>query len=179
MSAANTIRGVFMNKMLAALIVTVAIVSGCSSLPEGSLKKPELTYLRTDITGVSMDKVNANIVFSAVNPNPVPLIDIVLNYQLFMEGQQVAKGDRLMFGFFANTRTDFVVPVEVRYDSFFKSAANLTQAVLGGKKTVSFEIRSTLFIDLKMITVEMPLNGSGEFPLPGVGNAVKFPKIKF
>ncbi len=169
-----------MKYILAAVLIASFIISGCSGLPEGSLKKPKITYLRTDVTGISLEKVTANVIFQAENPNPVSLDFISMNYKLFLEGQQVVAGDGLKFNFIANAATEFTVPVEVQYVSFFKSAENMTKAVLGGKRTVSFDLKSLLFVDLKMITVEIPVNASGELPLPEIkAPQIKIPKPKF
>ncbi len=161
------------------MLVISVFIAGCSSLPEGSLKKPTITYLRTEITGISLEKVKANVIFQAINPNSVSLDFVSMNYKLFLENQQVLAGDGLKFNFIADSTTEFTVPVEVQYVSFFKSAENLTKAVLGGRKTVSFNLKSTLFVDLKMITVEIPVNASGDLPLPEIkAPAIKIPKPK-
>ncbi len=169
-----------MKQILAAVLFATLIISGCSGLPEGSLKKPTITYLRTEVTGVSLEKVKANVIFQAVNPNKVSLDMVSMDYQLFLEGSKALSGEGLKFNFLADSTTEFTVPVEVQYSSFFKTAENLTKAVLGGKKTASFTVKTVFIVDLTMITVEMPVNISGELPLPEISAPqIKIPKPKF
>lgn len=169
-----------MTVRLFAIVAAVLLIAGCSGLPEGSLKKPIINYKRTDVTGVSLEKVNANIILSAENPNDVSLDFVSMDYELFIEGEKVVKGDGLKFNFQAKATTEIAVPVEVQYVSIFKTAENLTKAVLGGRKTVAYEMRTVFHVDLKMITIPIPVTVKGELPLPEIkAPALKLPKPKF
>ena len=58
--------------------------------------------------------MNANVILSAENPNDVSLDFVSMDYELFIEGEKVVKGDDLKFNFQAKATTEIAVPVEVK-----------------------------------------------------------------
>ena len=169
-----------MRTSVIAIVAAFLLLAGCSGLPEGSLKKPIIKYKRTDVTGVNLEKVNANVILSAENPNDVSLDFVSMDYELFIEGEKVVKGDDLKFNFLAKATTEIAVPVEVKYTSVFKTAENLTKAVLSGRKSIAYEMKTVFHVDLKMITIPIPVTVKGELPLPEIkAPAIKIPKPKF
>jgi hypothetical protein len=159
--------------LMCAAIITVVLLS-CSPVPPDFAKKQSITYLRTDVTSISTDKVNANVVFQEINRDSVSLDNVSVNFDLFLEKQKVASGKNIKFNFKANDTTEFVVPVEARYLDLFKTTENLAKAEINGKKSVKFEVMVAVTIYYKLASFTISVSGEGEWPLP----EVKRPKIK-
>src|SRR5271169_2286108 len=121
-------------------VVIIVLLAGCSPVPPDFAKKQSITYLRTDVTSLSTDKVNANVVFQEINRDSASLDNVSVNFDLFLEKQKVASGKNIKFNFKANDTTEFVLPVEARFLDLFKTTENLAKAEINGKKTVKFEM---------------------------------------
>ncbi len=164
-----------MKQLLMCAAAIVVLLSGCSPVPPDFAKKQSIKYLRADVTSMSTDKINANLVFQEINRDSVPLDNVTAGFDLFLERQKVASGRNIKFNFKADDTTDFVVPVEARYLDLFKTTENLAKAEINGKKTVKFEAIVAVTIDYKFASFTITVSGEGEWPLP----EVKRPKIKF
>ena len=158
---------------IAAALILVVIV-GCSPVPPGFVKKQTIKYKETNVTGLSRDKVDANVVFQEINRDSVTLDNVSLDYELYLEGQKFTAGRGVKLNFRANDTTDFVVPMEVNYIDFFKTAENMAKAELKGKKSLKFELRTVVTIYLSVVTLRIPVTAEGELPLP----EVKKPQVK-
>ena len=154
--------------------IVLAIIDGCSPVPPDFAKKQDIRYKGTDVTSISSERVNTNVVFQETNRDSASLDNVSVDYEFFLEGQKVASGQHLKFNFKANDTTDFVVPVSVRYLDFFKTAENLSKAIINGKKTVKFQIRTVVTIYFQLASFEIPVTAEGELPLP----EIKKPNIK-
>ena len=163
-----------MKRSLICAATIMVFLSGCSPVPPDFSKKQSITYLRTDVTSMSTDKINANVVFQEINRDSVALDNVTANFDLFLEKQKVASGKNIKFNFKANDTTEFVVPVEARYLDLFKTTENLAKAEINGKKTVKFEVIVAVTITYKLASFTITVSGEGEWPLP----EVKRPKIR-
>jgi LEA14-like dessication related protein len=153
-------------KQLSTIIITgLLLVAGCSPVPPGFVKKQTIKYKQTDITGVSKEKVDADVIFREVNRDSVTLDNVSLDYELFIEGQKFAAGRDLKFNFKANDTTDFAVPIEVKYLDFFKTAENMTKAVIEGRRTIEFELKTLVTIRVSPFSFTIPVTAEGELPL--------------
>ena len=150
------------------MAVILILVSGCSPIPSGFVKKQQIKYKETDITNVSSQKVDANAVFREINRDSVTLDNVSVDYELYLEGQKFSSGHDLKFNFKANDTTDFVVPMEVTYLDFFKTAENMTKAVINGKKSVKFELKTVVTIHFGFGPITIPVTAEGDLPLPEV-----------
>ena len=163
-----------MKQSLICVGIIIVLLSGCSPVPPGFAKKQSVTYLRTDVTSLSTDKVNANVVFQEINRDSVSLENVSANFDLFLEKQKVASGKNIKLNFKANDTTEFVIPVEARYLDLFKTTENLAKAEINGKKTVHFEVVVAVTIYYELASFTITVSGEGEWPLP----EVKKPKFK-
>ena len=163
------------SKKLICAATIIVLLSGCSPVPPDFAKKQSVTYVRTDVTNLSTDKVNANVVFQEINRDSVSLDNVSANFDLFLEKQKVASGKDIKFNFKANDTTELVIPVEAKYLDLFKTTENLAKAEINGKKTVKFEVIVAVTITYKLASFTITVSGEGEWPLP----EVKRPRIKF
>jgi LEA14-like dessication related protein len=154
-----------MKQLLGIVTIILLLIAGCSPVPPGFVKKQTIKYKQTDITGLLKEKVNANVVFTEINRDSVTLDDVSLDYELYLEGQKFATGRDLKFNFKANDTTDFVVPIEVKYLDFFKTAEDMTKAMLKGKRTIRFELKTYITIRLAVFSFTIPVTAEGELPL--------------
>ena len=163
-----------MKPIVVPVLVGLLFFQSCSPIPPGFVKKQQIKYIRTDVTRISSDEVSANIVFQDINRDSTSLDNVSVAYQLFMEGQKVATGQDIRFNFKANDTTEFVIPVTVRYLDAFKTAENLTKAVLKGRKTARFQMNAVITLDYKVASFSIAVSAEGELPLP----EAKKPNIK-
>ena len=56
-----------MKRSLITAAIVIVLLSGCSPVPPDFAKKQSVTYLRTEVTSMSTDKINANIVLQEIN----------------------------------------------------------------------------------------------------------------
>jgi hypothetical protein len=154
-----------MKQILTIIVTSLLLIAGCSPVPPGFVKKQTIKYKQTDITGISKEKVNANVVFREINRDSVTLDNVSLDYELFIEGQKFVTGRDLKFYFKANDTTDFVVPIEVRYLDVFKTAENMTKAVIEGRRTIKFELKTYITIRYGVFSITIPVTADGELPL--------------
>ncbi len=155
--------------------IILLVIAGCMPVPSDFGKKQEIKYLRTEVTKVTKEKVDANVVFRDVNHTSANLDNVSADYELFLEGQKVASGQNLKFNFKANDTTEFVIPVEAKYLDLFKTTENLAKAIINGKKTVKYQARTRVTINLMGVSLTIPVNAEGELPMP----EIEKPKFKF
>lgn len=154
--------------------ILLILMESCSPVPPDFAKKQDIRYKRIDVTSISTERVNTNVVFQEINRDSVSLDNVSVDYEFFLEGQKVTSGQNLKFNFKANDTTEFVVPVTVRYLDFFKTAENLTKTVINGKKTVRFQVKTIVTVYFKLVSFQIPVSAEGDLPLP----EVKKPNLK-
>jgi hypothetical protein len=164
-----------MKQVFLCAAMLLVILASCSPVPPDFAKKQSITYLRTDITNMSTDKIDANVVFQEINRDSVSLDNVSANFDLFLEKQKVASGKDIKFNFKANDTTEFVIPVEAKYLDLFKTTENLAKAEINGKKTVKYEVIAVVTLYYNLASFSITVSAEGDWPLPDV----KKPKIKF
>jgi LEA14-like dessication related protein len=147
-------------------------------------QKPTIVYDRVDIKSVTMEKTEIEFVYIVDNPNSVGIDGVLADYELFLKGNSTAVGKDMKFTIPAGGKSELKLPLEINYVNVFKSAADLTKAVLGGEKTIPFKMDILFKIDWKVLKFNVPITAEGELPLPEVKPAAPAPadlkkKIKF
>lgn len=147
-------------------------------------QKPTIVYDRVDVKSVTMEKTEIEFVYIVDNPNSVGIDGVLADYELFLKGNSTAVGKDMKFTIPAGGKSELKLPLEINYVNVFKSAADLTKAVLGGEKTIPFKMDILFKIDWKVLKFNVPITAEGELPLPEVKPAAPAPadlkkKIKF
>jgi len=154
-------------------VVNAQLLKGKLSAP----KKPTIVYDHVDVKKVTMEKTDVEFVFIVDNPNTFGIDDVLADYELFLKGNSTATGKDMKFTIPANGKSELKLPMEINYVHVFKSAEELTKAVLGGAKTIPFRLDITFKIDLKVTKFDIPITAEGELPLPEVNPAPSAPKV--
>ncbi|MEI7907287.1 MAG: LEA type 2 family protein, partial [Bacteroidota bacterium] len=84
-------------------------------------------------------------------------------------------GKDMKFTIPASGKSELKLPLEINYVNVFKSAAELTKAVLGGEKTIHFKMDILFKINWKVLKFNVPISAEGELPLPEVKPAAPAP----
>ena len=149
------------------LLCTVSMVY--AQLPKGKLsppKKPTIVFDSVEIKSVTMEKTDVVFVYIVDNPNSFAIDNVLADYELFLKGNSTAVGKDVKFTIPASSKSKLNLPLEINYVHVFKSAEELTKAILGGAKTIPFQLDITFKIDLKGLKFKIPISTKGELPLP-------------
>ncbi len=151
------------------LLMTISLQSVHAQFSKVKLKapkKPTVVYNRMDIKSVNMKRANVEFVYIVDNPNPFGVKHIQADYELFLKGKPTAKGKDVKFTIPANSKQEFILPLEIKYLDAFKSAKALTKAIRTGKKSIPFQMDVTFEIEVKVLKFEVPITAKGDLPLP-------------
>lgn len=172
------------NTVLLLLLMTASLFGQFTKMKIAPPQKPTIVYDRVDIKSVTMEKTEIEFVYIVDNPNSVGIDGVLADYELFLKGNSTAVGKDMKFTIPAGGKSELKLPLEINYVNVFKSAADLTKAVLGGEKTIPFKMDILFKIDWKVLKFNVPITAEGSLPLPEVKPAAPAPadikkKIKF
>lgn len=152
------------------LCATVAAFAGCADFftmigqaAPGLVEKPHLSMKHVDVTGFDAPSLalSTSFLIGVQNPNPVGLPLSRLDYDLAIDGRQLADGHaQENVSLPANGSTDVTLPVNVRLLD-----AGLTIEQLATRSSLPYQIRVRLGFDTPGGTLEVPLEQSGTFAL--------------
>lgn len=131
-------------------------------------KKPTIVFDTVLIKNVTMEKTDVVFVYTIDNPNPFAIENVLADYELFLKGNSTAVGKDVKFSILASSKSKLNLPLEINYVHVFKSAEELTKAILAGAKTIPFQLNTTFKIDLKALKFHIPISTRGELPLPTI-----------
>jgi LEA14-like dessication related protein len=142
------------------------LLCGCASLG-GLVEKPKVTLHSVEVTRVSFEGLSANFAFTVENPNPIGVDLSRLDYQLTIDGHELAQGhgDQTL-SVPSNGTGTMVLPVSVRFVELGQAVASLLT-----KQTLPYTIKATLGFSTPMGTVDIPVESSGSFPVPQLPRA--------
>jgi LEA14-like dessication related protein len=156
---------------IAALLLVCTGGMVYAQLPKTKLsppQKPTIVFDTVEIINVTMQKTDVVFVYIVDNPNSFAISNVLADYELFLKGNSTAVGKDVKFAIPANSKSQLKLPLEINYVHVFKSAEELTKAVLAGEKTIPFRLDITFKIDLKVSKFQIPISTKGELPLPEV-----------
>ena len=163
---------------IAFLLFACTVSAVYAQLPKGKLsppKKPTIVFDTVEIKSVTMEKTDVVFVYAVNNPNSFAITNVLADYELFLKGNSTAVGKDVKFSIPANSKSKLELPLEINYVHVFKSAEALTKAILGGAKTIPFQLDINFKIDLKAFKFQIPISTKGELPLPDLKSS---PKMK-
>jgi LEA14-like dessication related protein len=148
------------------LLTQIAFGESLLESLSSALKTPEITYDRFEVKRIAFDKADVEFIFIVNNPNPLGLDNISADYELFLKGQSTAQGKGVKFAVKPNSKSEIRLPAEINYMKAFKSVEILTEAIVGGQKTIPFTLNTVFKIDVKVATFNIPVTARGDLPLP-------------
>jgi LEA14-like dessication related protein len=134
---------------------------GCATLG-GLVEKPKVTLHSVEVTSASFEGLSANFAFDVENPNPIGVDLSRLDYQLTIDGHQLAEGHgNQTLSVPSNGHGTMVLPVSVKFIELGQAVGSMLT-----KQTVPYTIKATLGFSTPMGTVDIPVESSGTFPVP-------------
>lgn len=153
--------------------------TGCTTLRAllGDVTKPEFTFKRVNLQGLSFESVTLGLVYEVTNPYEIPIELAEVNYKLAVEGKQVFSGSpnrgvRVPAG----RSREITFPAEFRFADLGSAArAIFTKDQLGWKAS------GTVGLDTPVGILRFPLSKSGTLDRPDLPRvriaAVRAPRI--
>jgi len=142
-----------------------------AQLPKGKLsppKKPTIVFDSVEVKNVTMEKTDVVFDYIVDNPNSFAIDNVLADYELFLKGNSTATGKDMKFKIPANAKSKLQLPLQINYVHVFKSAEELTKAIVGGARTIPFQLNITFKIDIKGLKFQIPITTKGELPLPEI-----------
>jgi LEA14-like dessication related protein len=109
----------------------VLILSGCTMarLFSAKLEKPTFTYLSYELVEVTQGQATVNFVFSAHNPNEVGLKNMLVSYELSVEGKQFLKGNDMNLDLPSKSDTEIKVPAVIVYADLLPMLGSVAERI--------------------------------------------------
>ncbi len=154
------------------VMVATAGLSGCQSLGDvlSGASKPDARITSVKLTGLDLTAADLQFGVQVVNPYPVPLPLVQLDYAMSSGDSAFLSGSSTEQGVIpANGSSTFAVPARVNF-------AQLLAAVSGVRpgQVIPYTIDATVGLDLTVLDekvlepLRLPLQKSGELPVPAV-----------
>lgn len=133
-----------------ALIFSVLSAS-CSTLKLwigiGSFKKPEVEYLKSNLEDLSTSGARFSIQFKIKNPNPYALVFKDLKYNIYLDKEQVAKG-QIAKPIEVLKEADSVVDLPLELDYKTLLLKGLAVSLLGPSDSKDSDLRDREFLKI-------------------------------
>jgi len=167
-------------RILPVLLLLAALgASGCTALRAllGDVTKPELTFKRLELSGLSFDAATLGVVYEIDNPYEIPIEIARVDYRLAVEGTRVFEGSpnqgvRIPAG----RSREIVFPARVRYAEIARVAKSIFT-----KQKLGWQASGTLGVDTPVGVVSFPLSKSGTFDRPDLPEvriaAIRAPRV--
>ncbi|MDD5382914.1 MAG: LEA type 2 family protein [Candidatus Margulisbacteria bacterium] len=129
-------------------------------------KAPTAEYLNYEISRVTLEGIEVNFNFDVSNPNPLPVDVSKYAYKVYINNNEFLSENRPGFNLPANNKKRIVIPVSIRYDRLFGSAAAVLQQMAQGTDKIDYRIEGSVSAGAMGVTVGTPIKASGTIPLP-------------
>ena len=172
-----------MSRLIRLLLVAACIAclaSGCTTLRAlfGDVTKPELTFKRLELSGLSFESATLGVVYEIDNPYEIPIELAHVDYQLAVEGKRVFSGSpnegvRIPAG----RSREVTFPARVRYAEL----GSVARAIFS-KERLQWRAAGNLGVDTPVGMLQFPLSKSGTFDRPQLPQvriaAVRAPTVR-
>lgn len=160
----------------AAILTLPLLLGSCQKVPDlgalgAELKKflPTIAYDSLDVKSIDFKRIQADVVLSVDNPNPVELGLNTLDYALKVGGSDLLTGSTtagLTMG--ASSKSELRVPISVVYADI----GDVLSATKG-KDEIGWSLSGEMGVKTPIGVAPLPVNVSGTMP------ALRTPSIKF
>ncbi|WP_373046790.1 LEA type 2 family protein [Vulgatibacter sp.] len=154
-------------RSLALLLVPLALVSlgsGCTTLRalSGDITKPDFTFKRVKLQGMSFDSVTLGLVYEIDNPYEIPIELAQVSYQLAVEGNRVFSGSpNEGVKIPARRSKEITFPAQIRFAEIFPAAKSIFT-----QDRLDYRASGKVGIDTPVGMLAFPLSKSGTFDRP-------------
>ena len=128
----------------AVIIALILILPGCSlsRLLGTKLERPTFAYSGYELAEVSESETTVQFLFSAHNPNKVGIKDVLVSYELLVEGNFLLQGNDIRLVLPPKSDTVIQVPAVIAYKDLLPVLGSLANRILSGQKTVPITINA-------------------------------------
>lgn len=138
--------------------------TGCTTLRAlfGDVTKPEMTFKRVNLQGMSFDSVTLGLVYEIDNPYEIPIELAQVSYQLAVEGNRLFSGSpNEGVKIPAGRSREITFPAQIRF-------AELGPAVktIFTKKALNYRASGKVGVDTPVGMLSFPISKSGTFDRP-------------
>lgn len=142
------------------LLLLAAIgLTSCAALKE-SIKKPEVSVQKVNVTGITLKGMDVAFVLGVKNPNPLGITLEGLSYKLDIEDKPLLKGksgQKLKLA--ANGSSSLTLPLSLAYKEMFDGASALVK---------QDKVRYALGGDIDFGLFKIPYKTSGTLDIPSL-----------
>jgi LEA14-like dessication related protein len=160
-----------------AIAALVLFVSGCTLTRffVATLEKPTFTYLSFELVEVSQGQAMVNFVFSAHNPNDVGLKNMLVSYELFVEGKYFLKGNDIHLELPPKSDIEIKVPAVIMYADLLPVLGSVAERIVSGQKTIPLTVNAVFSKkpvtdgeagDKRSLSFDMNMTKTVDLPLP-------------
>lgn len=141
------------------MVLALVGLSGCASLPEGGLARPDVSLRSVQVLGLGFNAQTFLLTFDVHNSNPFPLPVNEIHYDVRLDGHRFASGQALSeLSIPAAGNTQFAMSVEL---DLLQTAPQLVAIVRDGvREDIPYEIEGQLGLDLPLVSA-LSYQGNG------------------
>lgn len=143
------------------LLIAAALLGGCVQP-----SPPEVKLQNYSISRVTLEGIEVNFNLEINNPNPIPMEVAGYSYRVFINDIEFLNENRTGFSLPASDKKIVTIPVNIRYDKLFGTAASVIGTITSGGKTINYRIEGTVNAGLLGVNVAAPIKASGAIPIP-------------
>ena len=148
-------------KKLLLLSIFLFLLTGCVSV-----EPPKVAYIRTDISGVSMQGAQLALVFNVENKNPFALPVKGYSYKVYINDRELLNETGAGFALNAMETKDLSIPVFVRYDRVIDNVLTVAANILANKMYLDLRVEGVMNAEALGFSVSAPFNTSGRVNIP-------------
>lgn len=137
------------HKAVLATVVAFVALSGCASLPDDLVARPDVSLRDVKVTGLGFKNQTFLLTFDISNPNPFPLPVKHVSYGVSLDGQRFASGATpCALSIPASGNGEFSISVEL---DLLATAPQLLSIVRDGARgAIPYELHGQLGLDLPL-----------------------------
>jgi LEA14-like dessication related protein len=150
-----------MIKRILILILALLSLSACFEP-----SPPKVNYQDYQISRVTLEGIEVSFNFEVDNPNPLGIDISSYAYKVFINDREFLSEKRAGFNLPASNKKKIAIPVNIRYDRLFGSAASVAERLLKGENKIDYRIEGNMNAGVMGVTLGIPIKASGTIPLP-------------
>jgi len=113
---------------------------------------PELEYRYYNVKDVSLDGIQAELIFAATNPNKRQLDTFFVDYEFFIKDKSVVEGKAIKVNLIPSGLSKLSLPVSVRFERLFDAAGQLAELMSQGRKEVDSRVHIRIYGEYQTLT---------------------------
>ncbi|MDH5719432.1 MAG: LEA type 2 family protein [Spirochaetia bacterium] len=144
------------------LLLSVFLFLQCASLVEKVFTTPDVEVEKVTFEDIALSGVTLNINLAIDNPNTISLTLKKMYYKMYIEGQELVKGDKdeplLIVG---NSKTENIVPVSVNFSGLKEGISGILN-----KDELNYKFTGVMILKSPVGDLTFDLDEEGVIPLP-------------